>query len=97
MTKAQIIREVKEHVQKCGGSYLEWYCGVAADPRGRLFNDHNVSEKDGSWIYRACANSDEAREIEEHFLDAGMKGGSGGGGDDTTAVYAYKITSSTRE
>lgn len=96
-TNAQIIEELAAHVRSCGGSYSSWYVGVASKPRERLFNDHNVSEQNGSWIFRTCASSGDARMLEKHFLDKGMQGGGGGGDYSTTAVYAYKITSSTRE
>ena len=94
---SQIIQEIVEHVRACGGSYSGWYVGVAADPRARLFNDHNVSQQHSSWIFRTCASTEEARAVEDHFIEQGMKGGAGGGDYDTTAVYAYAITSNTRQ
>lgn len=96
-TKAEIIQEIAAHVQKCGGTYAEWYGGIAADPEARLFNDHSVDKAKDAWIYRTCASSGEARAIEDYFFQKGMKGGSGGGDSTTKAVYAYKITTTTRE
>lgn len=96
-SKAQIIQEIADHVAKNGGSYSAWYCGIASDPQARLFNDHNVDKERGAWIYNTCATSDEARAVEDHFVAKGMKGGPGGGDSTTKAVYAYKITNSTRE
>jgi hypothetical protein len=96
-TKAEIIQAIAAHVQSCGGSYSEWYCGIAADAQERLFNDHSVDSKNGRWIYRQCANSADARAVEDYFVQRGMKGGPGGGDSTTTYVYAYRITSSTRE
>lgn len=96
-TKQQIVQEFVNYVQKQGGAYSTWYVGVAADSKKRMFNDHNVNEKQDSWIYHPCSSSEEARDIEDYFIRQGMKGGSGGGDDDTTYVYAYKITSTTRE
>lgn len=96
-TKAQIAQEIANYVQNCGGSYSQWYCGIAADSRTRLFNDHRVDEGNGSWIYRGCISSDEARAIEDYFIRNGMKGGCGGGDSSTKSVYAYKITPTTRE
>ncbi len=92
-----IVQEIADHVQKCGGSYFQWYAGVAADGEQRLFNDHHVDRKNDVWIYRRCATSDEARAVEDYFIKRGMKGGPGGGDSTTTTVYAYKITNSTRE
>jgi hypothetical protein len=96
-TKQQIIQEIAAHVQKCGGSYSQWYSGIAADAEARLFNDHNVDKQRDAWIYRQCASSSEARDIEDYFVQRGMKGGPGGGDSTTKSVYAYKITNSTRE
>ena len=96
-TKQEVIQQIAAHVASCGGSHSEWYAGVATDPRARLFNDHSVDEKNGSWIFRTCSTSDEARDVEQYFIGRGMKGGPGGGDSSTKAVYAYKITNSTRE
>ena len=78
--KETIKSEVKEHIRSCGGKYSEWYVGIASGPRQRLFNDHDVDEKNGSWIFRKCESSDVARDIEEYFINTlGTDGGSGGG------------------
>ena len=55
------------------------------------------TKKNGAWIWRTASSDSVARDIEKHFLDKGAQGGSGGGDEESTAVYAYKITSSTRE
>lgn len=96
-TKQDIIKAIADYVSEYGGKYSDWYGGVASDPRQRLFNDHSVDEKSGHWIYQGCASSDEARAVEDHFIAEGMKGGPGGGDANTKSVYAYRITSSTRE
>lgn len=96
-TKQQILQNIIDYVAKCGGTYSQWYVGVAAIPRDRLFNNHSVDEKSGYWIYDTCATSDEARAIEDYFIGKGMKGGPGGGDSTTKSAYAYKITSGTRE
>ena len=95
--KKTIIADIKSHMAECGGKYEDWYVGIASDPKERLFNDHNVSEKGDSWITRQCASSDDARAIEKHFLALGTQGGPGGGDDSSDCVYAYKTTSTTKE
>ncbi len=30
-TKTEIIQQIGDYVQQCGGSYSQWYCGIAAD------------------------------------------------------------------
>lgn len=97
-TKEVIIQEVDAHIQKENSGYRNWYVGIARDPRSRLFNDHNVSEHNGWWIFREAYSDTSAREVESFFLDyRGTKGGPGGGDSDTKYVYAYRITESTKE
>ena len=97
MTPQQAANEIDAHIQKCGGGYPGWYVGIAADPRNRLFAAHNVSEKNGTWIFRDAGSEQGARAVEDHFIAQGCKGCPGGGDGDTKCVYAYRITSTTRE
>jgi len=62
-----------------------------------LFNDHNLDEEKGGWIYPTAVSNADARSVERTLHDAGFKGGSGGGDAGTKAVYAYKITGGTVE
>ena len=90
-----IIQEIEDYVNKCGGSFSSWYIGIAEDPRDRLFNEHNVNERNGNWIFKPTSSSATARNIERYFLDLGMDGGSGGGDYLSKTVYCYKKTYST--
>lgn len=94
-TAQQIIAEINAYMKQCGGSNRDWYVGIAANARERLFNDHRVTEKGGSWIYRQATSTDVARSVEKAYLDAGCDGGPGGGDEDTDFVYAYLKTAST--
>ena len=96
-TKSEIIADIEEHIESRGGELDEWYVGIAAKPRERLFDDHSVDEENGKWVFQRASSSAVARDIEKHFLDGGAKGGPGGGDEDTEFVYAYKITSDTIE
>jgi len=96
-TTTTLAAEIDAHIRKEGSGYQHWYCGIAADPSERLFNDHNVSEGDGWWIYRDAGSSAEARTIERHFLDRGCQGAGSGGDHSTKFVYAYRITPDTRQ
>lgn len=97
-TKEKIIQEIDSHIQKEHSGYRNWYVGIAKDPRDRLFNDHNVTEHGGWWIYREAYSDTSAREVESFFLDyKGTQGGPGGGDEDSRFVYAYRITSATKE
>jgi hypothetical protein len=94
-SKEQIIDEITEHFK--GYAYSNCYVGITEDAKDRLFNEHNVSKENGHWIYRTANSEKIAREIEQHFLDAGMDGGGGGGTGNSNIVYAYKKTSETKE
>ena len=97
MTKAEIKRDIIAYVSKNGNGKYGWYVGIAADPKDRLFNEHNVFEY-GLWIYSPADNSRVARDVEiELIKELNAKGASGGGSDDTTFVYAYQITSTSKE
>ncbi len=95
-TTTTLAAEIYAHIQEEGSGYQHWYCGIAADPSRRLFNDHNVSKENGWWICRDAGSSAEARTIERHFLDRGCQGGGRGGDHSTKFVYAYRITPDTR-
>jgi len=89
---------INDHIKSRGGSYSEWYVGIASEPRHRLFVEHNVDETNDKWIYHRCQSSAEARQVEEFFLNnLGTDGGPGGGDQATKYVYAYRKTRSTKE
>lgn len=94
----QTINDFEEYIRKNGGTYTQWYAGVASDPKKRLFNDHNVNEHADNWIHsRQLGNDTSARSVEQHFLAKGCKGAPGGGDYTTCCAYAYKINGHTRE
>lgn len=93
----QAILDIETYIRQNGGVYSAWYCGVATDPRQRLFRDHNVDEKSGTWIFRGLVSDTEARRVEAYFLAKGCKGGAGGGDASSRSVYCYRITPSTRQ
>jgi len=90
MNLQSIISDFEAYMRNHGGRYPEWYAGIASDPKGRLFNDHNVSESSDAWIYRDCGSATAARTVEDYFLRKGCDGGTGGGDNTTRYVYAYK-------
>jgi len=92
-TKQEIINDIANHFK--GIAYSGCYVGITSNVDSRLFGDHNVSKENGHWIYQTASSHTVAREIEQHFLDAGMDGGGGGGDETSKIVYAYKKTSST--
>jgi hypothetical protein len=92
-----IFTEIKSYVAKNGGRYSEWYAGIAANAKKRLFSDHAVRESSDAWIFWPCGSSGVARDIENALFNLGMKGGPGGGDYSTDFVYAYKIAGHTVE
>ena len=95
--KGEVIADIEEYMESCGGELDEWYVGIAAKPRKRLFDDHSVDEDNGNWIFVPATSSAVARRAEKYFLDRGAQGGPGGGDEDTRFVYAYRITMETVE
>ena len=92
-SKEEIIRDIADYFK--GIPYKDCYIGITSDAERRLFVEHNVSREKGYWIYRTASSHKVAREIEQHFIERGMDGGTGGGDEDSRIVYAYKKTSHT--
>ncbi len=96
-TAKEIIADFNEHLAKSKKQYYsDFYVGITNDIERRLFTEHNVDKNDW-WIYCSAINKIEAQSVEEYFLEKGMKGDTGGGTDDSTYVYCYEITPSTKE
>lgn len=93
MNKQEIINDFFDHFNDI--PYSECYIGIASDIDSQLFNNHNVSEENGHWIYRPTPSRASALEIERRFLNAGMDGGEEGRDNNSTIVYAYRKTLST--
>ncbi len=90
-SEAELKLDIKAYMDKNGGAYGEWYAGIAADPKQRLFTEHGVHENGDAWIYDWAPDSDTARRVEQYFIKTlGTDGGSGGGDSTTKSVYAYK-------
>lgn len=98
MNITQAMSEIQEYVRNWGGQPNEWYIGITANPRERLFRGHMVRESNGDgWIFRGCLDVNTARSVEQQLLSLGFDGGSGGGDDTCIFVYAYKKTNYTTQ
>lgn len=97
MIQKEIVNQICEHADKESSGYKNWYCGIASNPKERLFNDHNVPEKNSWWIHSNAQTEQNARDTEQYLLKLGFKGGEGGGDSTTIHVYAYKILNTTIE
>ncbi len=78
-------------------NFSSYYVGITNDIERRLFNEHNVPKSNHWRIHREAVNDKHARAVEKHFIDRGMRGGSGGGDNGSIWVYCYKITNYTIE
>lgn len=97
-TKEQIIIDINRYILKDGSDFRNWYVGISASPRERLFNGHGVQEDSDAWIYHEAPSSLIARDVEDYFINvAGTQGGGGGGDVSSRSVYAYKIKPHTRQ
>ena len=94
----EIVNKIDEHLSKSGKHYYsEFYIGVSQNAVKRLFEEHHVDKENSWWIYTTAISSEVARQVEKHFLDLGMRGGTGGGDDKSKMVYCYVVTSTTTE
>ena len=94
MTRQQIIIEIEKWRKY---DYPRYYIGITDDIDSRLYGDQNVDKENDVWIYCEADNVTIARDVEQHFLDLGMKGGPGGGNDKSVFVYCYLIQRHTKE
>jgi hypothetical protein len=90
-----VEKEIDVRIHRSGTGYPGWYVGIAANPRKRLFEGHNVSERSGAWLYRDAGSELMAKAVEAIFMKKGCKGGPGGG-NSPHHVYAYRMTRTTR-
>ena len=98
MTAKEIIAEIDAHLQVSKKEYWsDYYIGITNDVERRLFTEHNVKKTNAWWIYCPATSKAAAQAVEEHYLAKGMKGDTGGGTKDSTYVYCYEITSTTKE
>ena len=94
----EIVNKIDEHLRKSGKRYYsEFYIGVSQNAVKRLFEEHHVDKENSWWIYTTAISSEVARQVEKHFLDLGMRGGTGGGDYKSKMVYCYVVTSTTTE
>ena len=92
-----VEKEIDNRIHKSGGGYPAWYVGITTNPRKKLFEGHNVSERAGAWLYRDAGSESMAKDVEAIFLKRGCKGTNGlGSGDSSHYIYAYKMTRTTR-
>lgn len=93
-----IIDEISDHLSKSGKRYYsDFYIGITDVVERRMFNEHNVVKDKTWWIYRTATDSETAREVENYFLEKGMRGDNGGGNETSKIVYCYAVSPTTVE
>lgn len=92
-----VINEVQSYMASTGGNWSDWYVGITSDIKSRLFGEHGVDVRQDRWIYKQCINSETARRAEDYFVKKGTRGDTGGGDWTSNFIYAYYVTSRTRE
>lgn len=93
-----IVKKIDGHLAKSGKRYYsEFYIGISENAMKRLFEEHHVDKENSWWIYTTAESSEIAREVEKHYLDLGMRGGTGGGDENSKMVYCYVVTPTTTE
>ncbi len=100
MTYNDIIKGFDENLKKSGCHYFsDIYIGRTNNAEKRLFEDHCVPRDKQWWIYANADDEDIAHQVEEHYLDKGMRGAlrSERIDDNATIVYCYAITPNTVE
>ena len=88
-TAQEVYNEIVAYMKLNDGKYSNWYCGIASDLVGRLFEDHEVPKEGHPCIARQCYDNESGRNVEKALLELGCDGGAGGGDDTTVYVYAY--------
>jgi len=60
LTARDVYEEILAHINKQGGSYPNWYCGITSNWVNRLVIEHKVPKEGHPYIARQCYTSDDA-------------------------------------
>lgn len=89
MDMQSIISEIERLTR---GQYEEWTIGVTDNPDRRRAEHEEEDDDDGKrtsrWRDWYADTEDDARDVEEYFIDKGMQGGTGGQGQ-ADFVYIF--------
>lgn len=94
--RSEIIADLETHVAKFGGTYSDWYVGITANPKQRLFTEHRLRSSGDAWITRRAVDDLQAAEVQEYFKTVRKTQGGSKGTLQDVYVYAYKMKSHTR-
>lgn len=86
MNKSELILAIEK--KRGSTSYSIWTIGITNDPERRKSEHESDGENVDYWSQWKADSESIARDVEEYFLNKGMKGG-GGGGEKPTYVYVF--------
>jgi len=87
MDKSRIISEIEDRISRSKTEdYSTWTMGITNTPKIRKDQHDNEGKDVKHWKDWSTDNEKDGKDIEEYFLDKGMKGDAGGRG---SASYVY--------
>ena len=87
MDKSRIISEIEDRISRSKTEdYSTWTMGITNTPKVRKDQHDNEGKDVKHWKDWSTDNEKDGKDIEEYFLDKGMKGDAGGRG---SASYVY--------
>jgi hypothetical protein len=87
MGKSEIISEIESRVSNSEkADYVLWTVGITDTPKIRKDQHANEGKNVKHWKDWSTVSEKDGRDIEEHFLDKGMKGDTG---NDGSVRYVY--------
>jgi len=88
MTKSEIVSAIEAKIKNIG--YSAWRIGLTLDPKERK-EYWNETEKQSVtlWSHWEADSLSVAQDVEAHFINKGMKGGTGGDLSAYKTVYVY--------
>jgi hypothetical protein len=87
--KNTIAAAIEKRIAGIGG-YANWTVGITSDWARRKNEHSNDGKSLGCWTCWQADSLSDARQIENYFLDKGMRGGGGGNmATGTTFVYIF--------
>jgi len=89
MNENEIKQAIEKKVKNAKKvDYSIWYIGITEDPDRRKREHEDEGKNTKFWIQWKADTETIARNVEEYFIDKGMKGGTGGG-ENPTYVYVF--------
>ncbi len=92
----QIKYEFLAYMKGVGGTFEDWYVGVAADPEAALFGEHGVARDEDPWIYKPALSGKATDTVLRYFRDVLHTDAAGHAAPVPGATFAYAFRKSVR-